>query len=462
MTASRDAMNDPEPGRPSLPPGPSSPAFVQFLADAFWPTRFLERCARRHGDPFTIRFPWTPDLVFFSHPDAIRDIFTADPDTLRAGEANVDLAPLLGEHSLLLLDGARHLRERRLMLPPFHGERMQAYGRIMREATYRSVDAWPLGRPFPIHPRMQGITLDVILRAVFGVEEATRQERLRAALTRLIGFVTSPAAVFLFIPSLQRDLGPLSPWGRFARLGRAVDEIIHAEIARRRAEGTAGRADVLSMLLDARDEDGRPMTDVELRDEMITLLLAGHETTATSLAWAFHRVLGRPDVLATLRAELARVVGAGPVEPEHVNALEYLDAVVKETARLNPVVPNVGRRLHAPTRIGGHLLPAGAVAAPCMYLTHRRADVWPEPERFDPERFVGARPSPYAFFPFGGGVRRCIGAAFATYEMKVVLAQVLSRVELRAAPGSRVRLVRRTVTFAPSGGVPVVAAARAA
>jgi cytochrome P450 len=204
------------------------------------------------------------------------------------------------------------------------------------------------------------------------------------------------------------------------------------------------------------------MTDVELRDEMITLLLAGHETTATSLAWAFHRILGRPDVLAKLDAERARVVGDGSVEPHHVNALEYLDAVVKETARLNPVVPNVGRRLQEPMWIGGHHLPAGVVAAPCMYLTHRRPDVWPDPEHFDPERFVGARPSPYAFFPFGGGVRRCIGAAFATYEMKVVLAQVLSRVELRAAPGYRVRLIRRTVTFAPSGGVPVVVGTRAA
>jgi cytochrome P450 len=453
---------DREPVPPTLPPGPALPPSVQFLADAFWPTRFMERCARRHGDPFTIRFPWTPPFVFFSHPDAIRDIFTGDAEALRAGEANVDLLPLLGQHSLLLLDGARHLRERRLMLPPFHGERMQAYGRIMREATDRSIDGWPVGRPFPIHPRMQDITLDVILRAVFGVEEAERQAPLRAALTRLIAFVTGPAAVMLFVPSLQRDFGPLSPGGRFARLGHAVDAHIYAEIARRRAEGPTGRPDVLSMLIEARDEDGRAMTDVELRDEMITLLLAGHETTATSLAWAFHRILGRPDVLAKLDAERARVVGDGSVEPHHVNALEYLDAVVKETARLNPVVPNVGRRLQEPMWIGGHHLPAGVVAAPCMYLTHRRPDVWPDPEHFDPERFVGARPSPYAFFPFGGGVRRCIGAAFATYEMKVVLAQVLSRVELRAAPGYRVRLIRRTVTFAPSGGVPVVVGARAA
>jgi cytochrome P450 len=462
MAVMRDGTSGAEAVRPTLPPGPSAPTFVQFLLDGFWPTRFMEGCARRYGDPFTIRFPWTPHLVFFSHPDAIRDIFTADPDTLRAGEANVDLAPILGQHSLLLLDGARHLRERRLMLPPFHGERMQAYGRIIREITDRSIDGWPVGRAFPIHARMQSITLDVILRAVFGVEDGARQTRLRDALTRLIAFVTGPAGVLLFVPALQANLGPLSPGGRFARLARDVDEVIYGEITRRRADGTSGREDILSMLIEARYEDGRPMSDEELRDEMITLLLAGHETTATSLAWAFHRVLARPDVLGKLRAELAQTVGTGPVEPQHVNALEYVDAVVKETARLNPVVPNVGRRLQTPTSIGGHLLPAGVVAAPCMYLTHRRPDVWPEPERFDPERFVGTRPSPYAFFPFGGGVRRCIGAAFATYEMKVVLAEVLSRVELRAAPGYRVRLVRRTVTFAPSGGVPVVVEKRAA
>jgi cytochrome P450 len=339
---------------------------------------------------------------------------------------------------------------------------MQAYGRIMRETTDRVIDAWPIGRPFPIHASMQAITLDVILRAVFGVEEGARQTALRDALGRLIAFVTGPAAVLLFVPSLQRDRGPLTPGRRFARLRSEVDALILAEISRRRTDVLAGREDVLSMLVEARDEDGLPMSDAELRDEMITLLLAGHETTATSLAWAFHRILARPDVLARLREELARVVGAGPVEPDHVSALEYLDAVVKETARLNPVVPNVGRRLQTPTRIGGHLLPAGAVAAPCIYLTHRRPDVWPEPHRFAPERFLGVRPSPYAFFPFGGGVRRCIGAAFATYEMKLVLAQVLSRVELRAAPGYRVHLVRRTVTLAPSGGVPVVVQARAA
>ena len=232
------------------------------------------------------------------------------------------------------------------------------------------------------------------------------------------------------------------------------------EIARRRREGTAGRTDVLSMLIDARDEDGGALTDRELRDEMFTLLMAGHETTATSLAWVFTYVLDRPEVLAELRAELARVRGDGRLEPEHLARLEYLDAVVKETARLAPVVTNVARLLRKPARIGGLELPAGTVASPCIYLTHRRADLWKDPERFDPSRFLGARPGPYAFFPFGGGTRRCIGAAFASYEMKVVLAEVLARTELKLASGYRPRVVRRAITHAPSGGVPVVLVTR--
>ncbi len=412
----------------TLPPGPKLPAILQLLHWIRRPIPFMEECTRRYGDCFTIRLLVAPTIVFFSDPDTVKEIFTGNTEQLRAGEANVVLKPLLGQHSLLLLDGARHLRERRLLMPSFHGERMQAYGEVMRAITDRSIERWPVGRPFPIHPQMQGITLDVILQ----------------------------------IPWLQTDLGPLSPWGRIVRLRGEIDEILFAQIARRRAAGRAGREDVLAMLIEARDETGQPMSDSELRDEMITLLVAGHETTATSLAWMFHRILQRPDVLEKLRTELRRVVGSGPVAPHHVAELEYLDATIKETQRLNPIVPVVGRRLQTPTRLGGHDLPAGVTAAPCIYLTHRRPDLWPDPERFDPDRFLGKRTSPYQFFPFGGGVRYCLGAAFATYEMKVVLAQVLSRVVLRPAPGHTVHVVRRSITFAPSAGMPVVLESRAA
>jgi cytochrome P450 len=260
---------------------------------------------------------------------------------------------------------------------------------------------------------------------------------------------------------MQSILGPLTGRWRIEQLIREVDEILYAQIARRRAAGSNGRTDILTLLLEARDEAGQPMSDVELRDELITLLVAGHETTATSLAWAFHWILQHPDVRDKLRAELHQVVGSGPVAPHHGAKLEYLEATIKETQRLNPILPVVGRRLHDPMCIGGRDLPAGVVVAPCVYLTHRRPDLWPDPERFDPDRFLSKRLSPYEFFPFGGGIRYCLGAAFAIYEMKIVLAEVLSRVDLRPAPERVVRVVRRGITFAPSAGMPVVREARA-
>jgi cytochrome P450 len=397
-------------------------------------------------------------FVMFSAPAAVKEIFTADEEDLRGGEANEVLRPIIGPLSILFLDGTPHERARRLMMPPFHGERMLAYGAVMREIVDAAIDRWPVGRPFPIQTEMQAITLDVILRTVFGVE-GTRMEALRGLLRRYLDAGANP---MLLWPALHYELGGWSPWGRLVRLRRRIDEILRAEFARRRAADASEHDDVLSLLVAARDEDGRPMPDEELCDEMMTLLLAGHETTATALSWTIHRILENPDVRTRLVDEVRTVVGTGGVAPEHVQRLEYLDAAVKETLRLNPVLPDVGRRLAKPTRIGGVDLPAGIAVAPCIYLTHRRPDVWPDPLRFDPARFVGKRPSPYEFFPFGGGVRRCLGMAFSLFEMKVVLAEVLARVELAAVPGYRVRLVRRSITFAPSEGMPVLVQRRAA
>jgi cytochrome P450 family 110 len=281
---------------------------------------------------------------------------------------------------------------------------------------------------------------------VFGAEGA-RLDALRGLVQRFAGVSSN---VLWLWPPLQVDLGPLSPWGRVRRIRRELDAFLFEEFNRRRAEGTAGRNDVLSLLLAARDEDGKPMSDTELRDQMVTLLFAGYETTATSLAFAFHNVLRHPDVLERLRTEVMQ------------GRLEFVEATAKETLRLNPVVSEVGRVLSRPMRIGGWDLPAGVAATPCIYLTHRRPDVWPEPERFDPDRFVGRRTSPYEFLPFGGGVRRCLGMAFALFEMKTVLARVLSRVELRLAAGYRMQPVRRSITLAPSRGMPVIMARRAA
>jgi len=445
------------PPRGPLPRGPRQPRFVQSLRYALWPYASIDNSFRRYGDCYTVRPLGGPPMVIFTDPEAIKQIFTGDGAELRAGEANGSiLGPIIGWHSILLLDGERHHRERRLMAPPLHGERMHVYGRLMREIADRVIDAWPIGRPFPIHHEMQAITLDVILRAVFGVHEGTRFAHIREGIVRFLAQADGPSAAFLAIRAFQVELGGLSPWGRFVRNRETIRTELLAEIARRRREGTEGRTDILSMLVEARDDQGEPMTDPELIDEMFTLLMAGHETTATSLAWAFHHLLERPDVLEKLRAELARVVGEGPVEPQHISQLEYLDAVIKESQRLCPVATNVIRRLTRPMRIAGHDLPAGITVSACIYSTHHHPDLWPDPERFDPERFIGARPAPHTFFPFGGGIRRCIGAAFATYEMKIVLAQVLARARLRIAAGYRVRPVLRTITVAPSRGMPVV------
>ncbi len=460
-TAEARLVSQPFAATPTLPPGPRDPRIVQSLRYALAPYATIDRATRDFGDCYTVKAIGQPTMVVFSHPEAVKEIFASDGENLRAGEGNKPIiGPILGSHSILVLDGARHHRERRMMGPPLHGERMHVYGRLMREIANGVIDGWPTGRPFPIHHEMQGITLEVMLRAVFGVEDARLLTELRARLARFLSQADSPTAAFIAIGAFQHELGGLTPWGRFVRNRSHVQRVLVDEIARRRAEGTAGRTDILSLLIEARDDQGQAMRDEELLDEMFTLLMAGHETTATSLAWVFHHVLGRPDVLARLREEIARVSGARPIEPQQVPHLEYVDAVIKESARLTPVATNIVRLLNAPMRIGGHDLPAGIAVSACIYSTHRRPELWPEPERFDPDRFLGARPAPNTFFPFGGGVRRCLGAAMATYEMKIVLAEVLRRVELRVAPGYRPRPVLRAITIAPSRGMPVVVDAR--
>jgi cytochrome P450 len=431
------------------------------------PLPWLDELAGRYGNVFSMTLPrLTGPLVIFADPAAIRDLFTGDPHTLNAGQANIILKPILGKDSLLLLDGERHLRERRLMLPPFHGERMKAYGDTMRDVTLREVERWPVGRAFPVHESTQSITLDVIMRTIFGVDSHDpRVSALRDALVKFTTLGTSRVGTAFMLmtppehaPALQqlatRGLGRLLPWAPIVRAQIETDRLVREVIAARRREGTQGREDILSMLIDARDESGAAMTDDQLRDEMLTLLVAGHETTATTLAWTLHHLLDNPDWLARVRAEV-REVGTTDLDK-----LVLLDAAIKETLRLTPILPMVGRILGKPMTIGGVALPAGAAALACIYLVHRRADLYPDPLRFDPSRFVGKKYDPSTYFPFGGGARRCLGMAFASYEMKIVLANILARVDLAAAPGKKVKLVRRGITFAPSGGMPVVVTKR--
>ena len=440
---------------PELPPGPRAPRFFQMFQWIFRPVPFLRTCDETYGDAFTLRLIGAPPVAFFSDPAAVKQIFSGNPEHLRAGQANrLSLERILGPNSILLLDGARHKRERKLLMPPFHGERMRLYGELMTEIADRSIDFWPLERSFPVHSRMQQITLEIILRAVFGLGDGALLTELRGRLIRWLNFITGPLETWMGL--MQHRYIPLRD-----PLLRRIDRLLYDQITRCRESRQKNRTDILAMLVAARDEDGRPMSDEEIRDEIMTMLVAGHETTATSLAWVIYRLLQNPQVLAKVRAEVESVTGQQAPGPtgEQVAGLRYLDSVIKETARLNPVLPIAARHLGKDMRIGNHEVPAGTIVVPCIYLTHRRPESWPEPEAFNPGRFVGRRIDPYTFFPFGGGVRYCLGAAFASYEMKIVLARVLSRVVLRLDPRHPVRVVRRGITFAPSGGVRVIRAA---
>jgi cytochrome P450 len=331
---------------------------------------------------------------------------------------------------------------------------MHEYTGVMRSLAERTIASWPVGETFALHPQMQKTALEVILRSIFGLERGADSAKLAALLTKMADDgVRSP---LLLAPSLQWDLGRYSPWGRITHLVRETDVALHAEIHRRRAEPEdPSRRDILSMLLAVRDDAGRPLDDGEIRDELVTMLLAGHETTGTALAWTMERLLAHPEAYARAEAECDAVTGGGPVEREHVPKLAYLDAVIQETLRLRPIMPVGGvRKLKAPFEVGGFLVPEGATIANCMYLALLRPEAFPEPQRFLPERFLGKPPDIYEWTPFGGGARRCVGMAFAFWEMKVVLATVLTNVRLRM-DAERVRAMRRGFFLAPEGGPPV-------
>jgi cytochrome P450 len=437
----------------ALPPGPTTHPAIQTLHWIRRPFDFLDDAHDEFGDTFTLSIAGLPrPIVIVSHPETVKEVFAFGADDGHAGKANGILKPFLGEHSLLVLDGAEHGRQRKMMLPAFHGERMGAYGRSMLELAHEAVDRMPVGRRFALHAPMQSITLEVILRTVFGISEGPRFSELATVLKEGLAITAWPLLLF---PFMQHDLGPVSPWGRVRRLAARVAEILRGEIRRGRDEGTSGRADALAMILDARDESGKPLSEDEVHDELMTLLVAGHETTATALTWALRWILPDAPLVARLRGEIASAEG----DPSRLAKLELLDATVKETLRLQPIVPVVGRVLQRPMTVGGYELPAGVMVSPSVYLVHRRPSLYAEPRRFRPERFLETRPAQWEWLPFGGGIRRCIGAAFAQYEMKMVLSALLPRVDMRL-DGEDVRPVRRAITLAPSGGLPVVVTAR--
>jgi cytochrome P450 len=431
----------------ALPPEPNSSPLIQTLRWAFRPLAFMGECRQQLGNSFSVKFlGFERPMVLISDPEAIKALYRERAHGLPPGR-DIVLKPILGEKSLLLQEGAEHLSRRKLMLPPFHGERMRSYEAAVDEIVAAEIDSWPLEREFAIHPRMQAVTLEAILRVVFGVSSGPRLDRLRERLSTVLAETASPRAQLLGL-ALQR-VGGGGPWARFQGQLREVDELLYAEIAEHRSKpDLEQREDILSMLMTAEFEDGGQMSDEELRDQLMTLLLAGHETTATALAWTFDLLLRHPVELGRLRDSLA----AGEDD--------YLRATISESLRLRPVIPLAGRRLAIDLEVDGLSLPAGTDVTPAIWITHTRADLYPEPFAFRPERFLDGGPDSYSWIPFGGGVRRCIGAAFAEFEMRIVLREVLTRCDLRKASPRPERTGRRNITFSPKDGTPVIVSAR--
>jgi cytochrome P450 family 135 len=420
-------------GSMQLPPGPSEPAAIQMTEWIMRPTALLRRCHARYGEPFTLKIGWSDaPMVLISEPADIKRVFAADPEDLLGGASSTVLEPFAGPRSILVLDGSEHLRQRRLMLPPFHGDALARWRETIAQLTHDELDGWASGVPLRAHRRMQVLTLEVILRVVFG----TGDPQLRDAIRRTLDMTTSlPRLVAM---SLIR--GPVGPWASFNRAVRRLDELIYARIDAEVDDGS-----VLALLRSARHEDGSPPAREELRDQLVTLLAAGHETTAGALGWAVERLARHPEVLARVRA----------------SDDTYLDAVVKEVLRTRPVLSIVGRKTLAEFEVGDWTLPPGVHVTPCIYLTHRRADLWDEPTAFRPERFLNGAPDPYTFIPFGGGTRRCLGAAFATLELREVLRAVAARFDLRPDRPEGERMRRRSITLTPARGGYVVTEALA-
>jgi cytochrome P450 len=431
----------------ALPPGPRLPSPIltaQFLRR---PLTMLRRWHARYGDVFTVRFLGFGTGCYVADPDAIRELFTGDQSDLHAGEANSVMEPVLGPHSVLVLDGPEHLRQRKLLLPPFQGQRVATYRDVIREVAEREVGSWKPGDEIVVRDRMRALTFDVISHAVFGVTDPVQVERLRPAMSAVI----DTSAILMASSLLRKDLGRFSPGGRLARRLKAADELLYAEIAQRRhAPDLDERADVLSLLLRARDEDGRPMTDAELRDELFTMLGAGHETTATGLAFAVELLWRNPGKLERLRESIAEGDDG------------YAAAVGKETLRMRPVIDAAERTLTKPRTVAGHELPAGVKVYPAIALVHHRPELYPEPDAFRPERFLEDGAESYSWLPFGGGIRRCIGAALAQLEMTEVVKVIASRVDLEPVRPEPDPVVMRGITLVPKHGTRMRVTARRA
>jgi cytochrome P450 len=410
------------------------------------PISFMQHWRRELGETFAASLIGPGEVVFISDAESVKALYSRDRQNTIAPGRNIVLRPLLGDGSLLLQEGDEHLKRRKLMLPPFHGERMRAYEDVIEEVTHDAIAGWRQGDEFALHPTMQAITLEVILRAVFGVEEGKRHDELSEGLTEILAASGTPRAIGLLSPPVRNS--PL--YRRLTGKIDRVDELLAEQIAERRVDpGLDERDDILSMLVSARFEDGSEMSDSEVRDQLMTLLLAGHETTATALAWAFDLLFRHPDAYE----RVANEVRAGA---DHT----YLDAVISETLRVRPVVPFTGRELREPSTFDGYDFEAGQIILASIWLTHTRPDLYPEPFAFKPERFLEGATETYSWVPFGGGTRRCIGAAFAQLEMRVALQTIIRECDLRPASAEPERPIRRNVTMSPARGTPALFAGR--
>lgn len=442
----------------NLPDGPQMPRWLRMVKFISQPVKYMDDFAKTYGDTFTVRSSRSENhVVYFSQPQALEQIFTADSSHFEVGRGNIGLRFLLGDRSFMLADGDRHQRQRQLLAPPFHGERMRAYGEDICKITRQVSSEWQIDKPFKIRESMQEITLRVILRVVFGMEEGKLFEELRRSLSDLLDFMTSPMmSSTLFFRFMQKDFGAWSPWGWILQQRQKIDRLIYALLRERRAESEQNRQDILSLMMAARYDDGQGMSDEELHDELMTLLVAGHETTASALTWAFYWIDRLPEVREKLLEEL-NTLGVNP-DLSNVAKLPYLRAVCQETLRIYPIAMNAfWRVVKIPITIMGYELREGTAIVPSIYLAHHREEVYPQSKQFKPERFLERQYSPYEYLPFGGGNRRCIGMAFAQYEMKIVLATVLSEFQVSLANKRPVRPVRRGLTIAAPAGMRMVA-----
>ncbi|MGL4617631.1 MAG: cytochrome P450 [Chroococcidiopsis sp.] len=430
-----------------------SPKFIQQIQSTLKPFEFLDRCVKNHGDIFFTNSFGNLETLVVSHPLDLQELLNPQNKILAApGAANEIFKPHIGENSLMLQDGERHQKQRKLMTPPFHGERMLDYGQQICEITQQATRTLKPGEIFVARHLSEEITMKIILKVIFGIDEGLKFEKLESLMTTWLGLTSSPlSASILLFPSLQKDLGSKSPWGRYLRLRQQIDELLMAEILERRQQARADRFDILSLLMQAEYEDGDVMSDVELKDNLLTLLNAGHETTASAIAWALYWIHQQPEVYEKVLHELQSLNTSDPIE---IAQLPYLTAVCQETLRIYPVVAFTFPRITVRSvNLRGYHVTSGTYVLPCIYLTHRREDLYPQAEKFQPERFLNRKYTSYEFLPFGGGSRQCLGQVFALFEMKLILATILLNYQLKLEEKTPVAPARRGFLMSPQGGV---------